>query len=106
MSKPLLTAAHVHCHKIACFLISIYLSVSLLAQNSHSVSGTVTDSKKAPLYGVTVLIKGTKKGATTGADGRFILNDVPDNAVLVFSYTGFGAQEISVTGKTSIEVSL
>ena len=71
-----------------------------------TISGKVTDSKNAPLEGVSVLIKGTNKGVTTNAAGTFIINNVPDNGSLVFSYTGFEQKEVAVKGKTAITVSL
>jgi TonB-linked SusC/RagA family outer membrane protein len=71
-----------------------------------NVSGKVTDAKNAPLEGVSVTIKGSKRGATTNAQGSYTLNNVPDNATLVFSYTGFATQEVSVKGNTSVNVSL
>ena len=72
-----------------------------------TVSGKVTDSKNAPLEGVTVLIKGTNKGVTTNASGAFTFPNVPENATLVFSYTGFGTKEVSVKGNTgALSVSL
>src|SRR5215218_9488531 len=107
MSKPLLCAAQSYCQKIAFLLIAFFLPLFLLARASPpSVSGIVTDSKNNPLFGVSVLVKGTAKGTTTGTDGRFLLNDVPDNGVLVFSSTGFTTQEVSLKGKTSINLSL
>lgn len=71
-----------------------------------NVSGKVTDSKNAPLEGVSVTIKGSRRGATTNAQGSFTLNNVPDNATLVFSYTGFATQEVAVKGNASMNVSL
>src|SRR5215203_1605893 len=107
MSKPLLSAAQLYCQKITCLLLTFFLPLFLLARTSPpSVSGIVTDSKSNPLFGVSVLVKGTAKGTTTGTDGRFVLNDVPDNGVLVFSSTGFTTQEVSLKGKTSINLSL
>jgi TonB-linked SusC/RagA family outer membrane protein len=107
MSKTV-SAVQLCCHKIACFLILFCLPLFLLAKTSPplSVSGIITDSKKTPLSGVSIVIKGTKKGTVTGTDGRFILNDVPDNAVLLISHTGFGTQEIRVNGKATIDISL
>jgi len=43
-----------------------------------SISGKVTDSKNAPLEGVSIVIKGTGKGTVTGAAGTFTLNNVPE----------------------------
>ncbi len=51
-----------------------------------------------------IILKRTTRGVTTDASGRFTFNDVPDNGVLVFSYTGFISQEISVKGNTTINV--
>jgi len=71
-----------------------------------TVTGKVTDSKNAPLEGVSVLVKGSNKGVTTNASGSFTLNNVPDNATLVFSYTGFASKEVAVKGQASVSVSL
>jgi TonB-linked SusC/RagA family outer membrane protein len=94
--------------QIGCFLlISICLPLVLNAQSlSLNVSGKVTDSKKNPLLGVSVLLKGTARGTSTNADGWFQLADVPENGVLVFSFTGFEAREISVKGKGTIDITL
>ncbi|RZK60507.1 MAG: SusC/RagA family TonB-linked outer membrane protein, partial [Hymenobacter sp.] len=64
------------------------------------VSGRVTDAKGAGLPGVTVLVKGTTNGTSTGADGGFSLS-APENSTLVFSSVGFKTQELPVTGATS-----
>ena len=89
-------------------LLSFFLPVVLPAQNisSRTVTGQVSDSKNNLLGGASVVVKGTNKGTSTDANGRFVLNDVPANAVLVVSSTGFTPQEVSVRGKSSIEISL
>ena len=94
--------------QIGCFLfISICLPLVLNAKSpALTVSGKVTDDKKNPLPGVSVVLKGTTKGTSTDADGWFKLADVPENGVLVFSYTGFEAKEISVNGKGTIDITL
>ncbi|UOQ76004.1 TonB-dependent receptor plug domain-containing protein [Hymenobacter sp. 5516J-16] len=55
--------------------------------------------------GVTVLEKGTSNGATTDADGRYSLT-VADNATLTFSFVGYLTQEVPVSGRTSVNISL
>ena len=55
---------------------------------------------------MSVVLKGTNKGTTTNSDGMFQFADVPENGVLVFSYTGYGTQEISVKGKSTIDITL
>ncbi|WP_121357570.1 SusC/RagA family TonB-linked outer membrane protein [Flavisolibacter nicotianae] len=90
-----------------CYALFLFLPFSLIAQiGTHTVSGTVLDSKNSPLQGVSVVVKGSSKGTTTLSDGRFMLENVPDNAVLEVSYTGYTPQQISVSGRTSISVTL
>src|SRR5258706_58235 len=94
--------------QIGCFLfVSICLPLVLNAQSpSLTVSGKVTDNKKSPLPGVSVVLKGTARGTTTNADGWYQLADIPEKGVLIFSYTGFEAIEIPVKGKGTVDIAL
>lgn len=71
-----------------------------------SISGRVIDSSGASLPGVTVVVKGTTTGTITDTDGNYSLANVPADATLVFSFVGMKTQEISVTGKTNINVTM
>ncbi len=73
---------------------------TLTAVQDVPVAGRVTQANGEGLPGVTVLVKGTSIGTTTGADGSFSLS-VPENSTLVFSFVGFTRQEIAVTGATT-----
>lgn len=75
-------------------------------QQVKTVSGKVTDSNGAPLPGVTVLIKGTTQGAITDIDGNYLFSNVPGNALLVFSFIGMRSQEVSLEGKSQINVTM
>ncbi|MEO5995416.1 MAG: TonB-dependent receptor [Chitinophagaceae bacterium] len=66
----------------------------------QTVTGKVSDAKNNPLPGVTVLIKGTKIGTSTGADGRFTVPNAPQRGTLVISSTGFASQEFPLSGRT------
>ena len=69
-----------------------------------NVSGTVTDQEGFPLVNVTVLIKGTTKGATTDFDGNYsIIVPYPEN-VLQFMHMGFETQEVKVGDQATIDV--
>lgn len=73
----------------------------------QTIRGKVTDSKNLPLPGVSVTVKMNKQGTMTNAAGQYILADVPDNSILVFSSLGYETQEVSVAGKgTTINVVL
>ena len=76
----------------------------LLAQNT--VSGKVIDEQDQPLIGVNILEKGTSNGAVTDVDGAYSLKTASPNATLVFSYTGFVTQEISLAGRSELDIML
>ena len=71
-----------------------------------NITGKVTDTKNVPLEGVSVFLKGTKKGVITDSQGAFTFKDVPENGTLVFTFSGFGTKEVTVKGSSSISVSL
>ena len=71
-----------------------------------TVTGTVTSSADGlPLIGVTIRVKDTAGGTITDFDGNFSL-EVEDDAILIFSYTGFKSQEIAVNGQSIINVTM
>ena len=73
----------------------------------RTISGLVTDSRHRPLPGVTVLVKGTTRGVSTAADGRYALW-VPNAgaATLVFSSVGFLTQERRIGATRMLSVTL
>ncbi|WP_187262088.1 SusC/RagA family TonB-linked outer membrane protein [Pontibacter beigongshangensis] len=76
-------------------------------QQAITVSGQVKDQDSGdPLPGVSVLIKNTTKGAITDIDGNFSLAVPNAEAVLVFSYIGYKAQEVVVGTRNTINISL
>ncbi|NOY95336.1 MAG: TonB-dependent receptor plug domain-containing protein, partial [Chlorobi bacterium] len=75
-------------------------------QDKKTVSGKVTDKSNQPLPGVTILIKGTTQGTVTGIDGNYSLPSVPVDATLVFSFVGMKTQEVPVSGRSSINVTM
>lgn len=81
-------------------------NTELNGQQSKSVSGKVTDLSGASLPGVSVVVKGTTTGVITDIDGKFTLSKVPENGILQFSFVGMKLQEISVAGKSLINVTL
>lgn len=71
------------------------------------ISGTVTSSEDGlAIPGVSVTVKGTTLGTITGSDGKYVISVPPNNQTLVFSFIGFKSQEISISGKTVINVAL
>ncbi len=75
-------------------------------QPVRTISGTVTDMTGQPLPGVSIVVKGTTIGTITGTDGQYQLTKVPDKATLVFSFVGMRSREITVAGKSNIDVQM
>ncbi|QIX60134.1 TonB-dependent receptor [Hymenobacter sp. BT18] len=71
------------------------------------VKGIVTDATKGDkLPGVSVVVKGTTVGATSNADGTYLIEVPSANSTLVFSFIGLVTQEVAVGNRTTINVSL
>lgn len=71
------------------------------------VTGKVTDARDGtPLQGATVSAKGNRSGTQTDAKGVFSLTVDNSVSAIVISSVGFNAQEISLDGKTSVEVAM
>ncbi len=70
------------------------------------VTGMVTSSDDGtPLIGVSVAIKGTATGTVTDLEGRYSI-EVESDDVLVFSYTGYQLEEVTVGNATTLDVIL
>ncbi|TAI48376.1 SusC/RagA family TonB-linked outer membrane protein [Flagellimonas allohymeniacidonis] len=89
--------------------LSIFLlliNVTVFAQGTITVSGAVSEAGGAPLPGASIVVQGTSIGTQTDFDGNYVLNNVPTDGTLVFSYIGYVRQEVAVNNQTSISVSL
>ena len=85
------------------FLLCL-IPIWAFAQNI-TVKGTVKDGAGETIIGASVVEKGTTNGTITDFDGNFTLN-VPSNSTLQISFVGYKTQEIAVSGKTTINVTL
>ena len=88
------------------FMILFSLPLTVLAQGTKTVKGTVVDQNNEPIIGATVVVKGSTIGAATDLDGNYVLNGVPEEATLVFNYLGMLPQEISAAGQSVVNVRL
>jgi iron complex outermembrane receptor protein len=82
------------------FLLSVLFGPGLLI--AQTIQGTVEDSSSGdPLYGATILQKGTQNGTVTDQNGSFQLDLRPqtDPAVLVVSYVGYYQKEVSLESR-------
>lgn len=85
----------------------LFLVLPLLAVAQSVITGTVKDASTGlPVLSASVIVKGTSNGTATDFDGNYTLNNVPDGAIIVFSYIGYTSQEVEYTGQSPINVSL
>ena len=70
-----------------------------------AVSGVVTDTDGQPLPGVSVIVKGTKRGVSTDLDGKYRI-EVSRGEVLQFSMIGMATEEVTYNGQKKLDVEL
>jgi len=69
------------------------------------ITGTVTSSEDGePLPGVSVVVEGTTIGTATDIDGGYSISVPEDATVLIYSSVGFGTQNVSINGRSVIDV--
>jgi TonB-linked SusC/RagA family outer membrane protein len=83
-----------------------FVSAVAFAQN-RVITGTVTSSEdNMGVPGATVLVKGTTIGTATDIDGKYSISVPAGSNVLVFSFVGLTAQEVTIGNQTDISVAL
>ena len=84
-----------------------YSDNQLQQDRQITVTGKVTDDKGEPIPGVNIYDKiNPQHGVITGIDGSYSISVNSPEDVLVFSFIGFDGQEITVAGRTVINVIL
>lgn len=79
------------------FLGLLFLPIMVMAQNTGTVSGTVTDAESGdPLAGANVLIE-EDAGTSTDADGQYSLELDPGDYMLRVSYVGYASKSETIS---------
>ena len=93
-------------YRIVLQLIALLL-ISMGAFAQTNLSGKVTNSKDGtPVQGVTVTAKGKKASTQSGSDGSFTLSVPAGTTTLIFTSSGYAPQEMTIGGKSSMDVSM
>ncbi|WP_335966357.1 carboxypeptidase-like regulatory domain-containing protein [Galbibacter sp. PAP.153] len=89
-------------------LAALFLLVNYALAQERSINGTVTsEDDNQPLPGANVIIKGTTIGAVTDFDGKFSITIPDEKSVMIISYIGYIAKEVTVpSGQNRISVFL
>lgn len=91
--------------RLATVAICVLLTQFAFSQN-RTITGKVTDDKGAALQGASVAVRGSKTGTSTDASGSFKLTVPPGANTLVITSVGFTRQEVDISDKTDVAVSL
>lgn len=87
-------------------MTTVFFLFSVIGAHAQSVvTGSVKDGSGEPIIGATIMEKGTSNGGVTDLDGNFSIK-VGDHATLVVSYVGYERQEVSVAGKSTVNIVL
>ncbi|KAA6317708.1 TonB-dependent receptor SusC, partial [termite gut metagenome] len=82
--------------RLKLLLICLFMGSGLLVAQTQRVTGIViSEEDDQPVIGASILIKGTGIGTVTDANGRFILPNAPNSAILQVSFIGMATQEVA-----------
>ncbi len=94
---------------LACNGLAAPSTLAAQAAPPRIITGRVTTTDGArPLQGVTVLLRGTRFGALTSAEGNFRLQipATPPDGIITFRLIGYKPTEVGIAGRTKIDVAL
>lgn len=83
----------------------LLFTYSMQAQDKV-IEGTIIDEAGQPLPGASVIVKGTSNGVSSDFDGNYLISNVNENDILLISFLGYNTQEINVSGKKTINITL
>ena len=86
-------------------------TISLPSQNqdgraARQVAGKVVDENGNGFPGVNVLVKGTSTGTTTDVSGGYSLMVDDENSLLIFSFVGYVTQEVTLQGRSAVNITM
>jgi TonB-linked SusC/RagA family outer membrane protein len=87
-----------------CFATLMLFSLHVFGQDL-TVTGKVTGEDGSTLPGVSIALKGTTRGTTTNSEGFYSI-EVPQSGNLTYSFIGFESQDVSVGGRSVINITL
>ncbi len=88
---------------LSCFLL---LTSLLTFAQERMIEGNVIDENGQPLIGVTIRLKGTKRGTVTDTIGHYRLSIPKKFNTLLFDYVGYQSESVSALDKKVVNVQL
>jgi TonB-linked SusC/RagA family outer membrane protein len=89
------------------FLVfALFLGLQVSQAQQSKVQGVVSDAQGKPIAGASITLKGQKAGVVSENNGTYTISLSNLTGTLVFSSIGFSDKEVSINGKTTIDVVL
>lgn len=85
-------------------LLAVF-SIQFSFAQEEKITGSVFDANGMPLPGVTIVVEGTSKGATSNFDGEYQI-DGRTGDVLRFSYVGMETQRLTIGESNVVNVTM
>ncbi|OKS85421.1 SusC/RagA family TonB-linked outer membrane protein [Mucilaginibacter polytrichastri] len=92
-------------NRFSLLCLILFFSFSYAVAQKTVIKGSIKDAKGLPLPSVTVVIKGTTVGTTSGINGDYSIS-APKGSTLVFRFIGYATKEVTVGEESSINVTL
>ncbi|MEM9339736.1 MAG: carboxypeptidase-like regulatory domain-containing protein [Bacteroidota bacterium] len=93
--------------KVIFYTLVLLIGLRLSAQKQYAISGYITDDDTGEtLIGATVQLKGTSRGTISNVYGFYSLTLPEGTHTLWISYAGFIKQEVPITLKENLELSV
>ena len=87
-------------------VLAVVFSLPVSAQNSRVVQGLILDAARNPITGSTIQVKQTNVTTSSNSQGRFSLSVPSGKRVLLVSYVGKAAQEVTLGDDDNIVITL
>ena len=87
-------------------ILLLFFLITTLSFSQITITGNVTDKQGEPIPGVNIIEKGTTNGVISDFNGNYEITVSSDTATLEVSFIGFEKKEVSVIGKTRINITL
>jgi Ca-activated chloride channel family protein len=88
-------------------IVSILFNIAFTPPQSRTITGKVTSTNDGSgMPGVSVLVKGTKNGTVTDANGKYSITTSAHGGTLVFSFIGYITQEVKIGTSDVINITM
>jgi TonB-linked SusC/RagA family outer membrane protein len=95
------------CSGIALLVVlAIFFPSTISAQVKKVTGKVITSTNGDPVNGASIIVKGTKNGTFTNAEGSFSIDVPSGSSTLVISSVGFERQEVKVGNSSFLSVKL